>query len=68
MSTVSYRIDGMTCGHCVKAVKGAIGELDGVSDVDVDLENGVARVTSDGEIDAEAVKAAVEEAGYELAS
>ena len=68
MSTTTYRINGMTCGHCVNSVKEAIGELEGVRSVDVNLETGQATVTSDGDLDAEAVKAAVEEAGYELAA
>jgi copper chaperone len=68
MSTTKYRIDGMTCGHCVNSVKEAIGELDGVTGVDVDLDTGEATVTSDGDLDAERVRAAVEEAGYALAS
>ena len=68
MSTTTYRISGMTCGHCVNSVREAVGELDGVTSVDVDLAKGQATVTSDGDVDAEAVKAAVEEAGYELAS
>ena len=68
MSTTTYRISGMTCGHCVNSVREAVGELDGVTSVDVDLAKGQATVTSDGDVDAEAVKAAVEEAGYELAA
>jgi copper chaperone len=68
MSTATYRINGMTCGHCVNSVKEAIGELDGVRRVDVDLDQGQATVTSDAYLDAEAVKTAVEEAGYKLAS
>ena len=68
MSTATFRVKGMTCGHCVNSVKEAIGELEGVRRVDVDLDKGQATVSSDSDLDAQAVKAAVEEAGYELAS
>lgn len=56
----------MTCGHCVNAVSEEVGQIDGVSDVDVDLETGAVTITSDGDIDENVVRAAVEEAGYEL--
>ncbi|MDQ4098059.1 MAG: heavy-metal-associated domain-containing protein [Actinomycetota bacterium] len=67
MSTTTYEISGMTCGHCVNSVKEAIEVLDGVTDVEVDLARGRATVTSEALLDAGAVKAAVEEAGYQLA-
>ena len=68
MSTQTFQVSGMTCGHCVSAVKGEIGKLDGVTGVDVDLSSGNVTVTSDAELDPRVVKAAVDEAGYELAS
>ena len=68
MTTVqTYRIGGMTCGHCVNAVTTELGQLDGVSDVEVDLETGAARVTSETPLERSAVDAAVREAGYALA-
>ena len=66
MSTTTYRVQGMTCGHCVHAVSTEVGGLPGVQQVDVDLATGNVTVTSDGELDREAVRAAVDEAGYEL--
>ena len=68
MTTSTYRVAGMTCGHCVAAVTGELERLDGVTDVAVDLESGTATVTSDRPLDDAAVKAAVDEAGYELVS
>ncbi|MBW3614603.1 MAG: heavy-metal-associated domain-containing protein [Actinobacteria bacterium] len=68
MTTSTYQVSGMTCGHCVSAVKGELGKLDGVSDVDVDLATGTVTVTSETELDAATVEAAVDEAGYELVS
>ena len=66
MSSTTYQVQGMTCGHCVHAVSTEVGGLPGVQKVDVDLGAGEVTVTSDGELDREAVRAAVDEAGYEL--
>jgi len=66
MSTATYTVTGMTCGHCVSSVKEEVGQIAGVTGVDVDLETGRVTVTSDAPIDDAAIKDAVEEAGYEL--
>jgi len=70
MIITPYVVSGMTCGHCVSAVTEEIGKLDGLIGVEVDLfAGGQSRltVTSTAELAADAVAAAVEEAGYELA-
>jgi copper chaperone CopZ len=64
---VDYRVVGMTCEHCVQAVTTELSGLAGVTAVAVDLPTGVATVTSDVPLDAQAVRAAVDEAGYTLA-
>jgi len=61
-----YIITGMVCEHCVAAVTQEVGGIDGVTDVQVDLATGRVRVTSSGPLDAAAVRAAVDEAGYEI--
>ncbi|MBX6355944.1 MAG: heavy-metal-associated domain-containing protein [Micromonosporaceae bacterium] len=66
MTTATYRVKGMTCGHCVNAVSSEVGALPGVREVDVDLESGQVTVTSEQPLDTDAVRAAVDEAGYEL--
>jgi copper ion binding protein len=58
----------MTCGHCVSSVTEEVGALDGVQNVEVDLASGQVTVTSDRDIAEEDVRAAVTEAGYQLAS
>jgi copper chaperone len=66
-STTTVLVSGMTCGHCVKAVTDELGALDGVQDVSVDLVAGgtsTVTVTSQEPLDAEAVRGAVDEAGY----
>lgn len=64
----TYRVEGMTCGHCVAAVKDEVGALAGVTAVEVDLETGRLVVDSSGDLDRVEVAAAVDEAGYTLAS
>ncbi|MBW0105717.1 heavy-metal-associated domain-containing protein [Pseudonocardia sp. KRD291] len=66
MSTATYTVTGMTCGHCVSSVTEEVTEISGVTDVAVDLPTGAVTVTSDGEISDDAVRAAVREAGYEV--
>jgi copper chaperone len=67
VTTSTYTVVGMTCGHCVSAVTEEVGQVPGVTDVDVDLASGGLSITSDAPVDEEAVRAAVEEAGYEVA-
>ncbi len=63
----TYKVTGMTCGHCVTSVTEEVQEIPGVEDVEVVLETGALTVTSDNPVDDAAVRAAVEEAGYQLA-
>ena len=67
MSSASYTVVGMTCGHCVTAVTEEVTALPGVTAVDVDLASGGLTVTSESPVDETAVRAAVEEAGYQVA-
>lgn len=71
MSTsTTYRVLGMTCGHCVSAVTEELRKLDGVRDVTVDLVTGGVSdvwVVSEEPLDQDAVRDAVDEAGYQLA-
>lgn len=67
MSTSTVTVTGMTCGHCASSVREEVGALAGVSDVDVDLSTGKVTITSTDTIEPSAVKAAVAEAGYQVA-
>ncbi|WP_404386600.1 heavy-metal-associated domain-containing protein [Knoellia locipacati] len=67
MSTQTFTVTGMTCGHCVASVTEEVSELSGVENVDVDLATGAVTVTSTEPLEDDAVRAAVEEAGYQLA-
>jgi copper ion binding protein len=62
----TYTVTGMTCDHCVRAVTDELTRLDGVSAVAVDLDSGRVDVTSAAPLPEAAVRAAVDEAGYQL--
>lgn len=66
MSTATYTVTGMTCGHCVSSVTEEVSALPGVTDVQVELETGRLTVTGDSAEDSGAISGAVEEAGYAL--
>ena len=66
MQTITYAVEGMTCSHCATAVSGEVGQIAGVADVRVDVGRGTVTVVSANVPDDGAVRAAVEEAGYEL--
>jgi copper chaperone len=62
----TYTVTGMTCGHCASSVSEQVGAIAGVADVAVDVPTGQVTVTSEKEVGPDAVRAAVEEAGYQL--
>ena len=66
MTEITYTVPGMSCGHCKAAVEQAVGGVDGVENVVVDLES--KRVTVSGEsLDDATLRNAIEDAGYEAA-
>jgi copper chaperone len=66
-ATQTYTVTGMTCGHCVASVTEEVQEIAGVESVAVDLDSGSLDITTSQPVEDAAVKAAVEEAGYQLA-
>ncbi len=66
-ATISeYVVTGMVCQHCVSAVTEELGAIKGVTDVQVELATGRVSIASDVPLDDAAVRAAIDEAGYEL--
>ena len=65
--TRDYTVEGMTCSHCVLSVREEVVEVAGVSAVDVDLAAGLITVTGQ-DVDDDAIRQAVAEAGYEVAA
>ncbi|MFJ7176177.1 heavy-metal-associated domain-containing protein [Streptomyces massasporeus] len=66
MPATTYAVSGMSCGHCKATLTEVIGELSGVSGVEVDLGSGHVTVASAAEPDDAAIAEVVDEAGYEL--
>ncbi|WP_299036153.1 heavy-metal-associated domain-containing protein [uncultured Pseudokineococcus sp.] len=64
MRTATYAVTGMTCEHCVRSVTEEVGEVPGVSGVDVDLASGSLVVTAGDDVTDAMVADAVTEAGY----
>lgn len=63
--TIQLSVEGMSCQHCVKAVKAAVSALPGVDSVEVSLERKLATVSYDpAKVGRPAMKAAIEGAGY----
>jgi copper chaperone len=67
METITFKVPGMTCGHCEAAVKGEVGAVAGVANVAVDLATKDVVVTGDG-LDEALIVAAIDEAGFEVAA
>ncbi|MER6569193.1 heavy-metal-associated domain-containing protein [Streptomyces sp. NPDC001093] len=65
--TTVYKVTGMSCGHCEGSVSGEISRVPGVSSVKAVASTGEVTVVSQAPLDDEAVRAAVDEAGFELA-
>ncbi len=65
MSTVTYNVPDISCGHCVQAITGAVSPLEGVESVDVSIDDKT--VTVVGAFDDTAVREAIDEAGYDIA-
>jgi copper chaperone len=62
----SIKIKGMSCQHCVMAVTRALGAVDGIKDVKVDLKSGVATYEEVKAVDPMVVAAAIKMAGFEI--
>jgi copper chaperone len=63
----TIHIVGMTCQHCVAAIEEALGRVDGVTDVEVNLDSGTATFSEEKPVDMTAVRQAVADAGYKVA-
>lgn len=67
MDKTVLRVEGMSCSHCVNAISNSVGELNGVSSVNVDLDAKVVSVDYDNEkISIDIIKATIEDQGYDV--
>lgn len=67
MEKITLNVAGMSCGHCVKAVEGSVGELAGVSNVKVNLDNGTVDVEyRAAEVSVDKIKETIDDQGYDV--
>ena len=67
MEKVTLNVEGMSCGHCVKAVEGSVGKLKGVSNVKVHLENGTVDVEYNADaVTLDTIKETIDDQGYDV--
>jgi copper chaperone len=67
MEKVTLTVNGMSCGHCVNAIEGNVGKLNGVSDVKVHLSEGKVDVAFDSaKISLDAIKETIDDQGYDV--
>ena len=67
MTTIELKVDGMTCGGCVKIIQNALGEQNGISEVSADLDSAMVKVDFDPAAIQEAtIKNAIEAAGFDV--
>lgn len=67
MDHVTLNVNGMSCGHCVKAVEGSVGELQGVKKVSVNLAKGQVDVEFDTKfVSIDKIKETIDDQGYDV--
>jgi copper chaperone len=67
MEKVTLNVEGMSCGHCVKAVEGSVGELQGVSAVKVNLQEGSVDIEFNAsEVGLDVIKETIDDQGYDV--
>jgi len=69
MATIEINVEGITCGGCEKSIRNALLEKDGVSDVSASHETGIVKIDfDDAKIQPDALKQAIEDAGFDVAA
>lgn len=67
MEKVTLNVQGMSCGHCVKAVEGSVGELNGVNSVKVDLKAKTVDVEFNSQdVSLDKIKETIDDQGYDV--
>jgi copper chaperone len=67
MKNVTLNVQGMSCGHCVKAIEGSVGELAGVNQVSVKLDESLVEVAfNEAQVSVEKIKDTIEDQGYDV--
>jgi copper chaperone len=68
MNAIELKVEGMTCGGCVKSIQNALNEQNGINDATADLDSAIVKVEFDpAVIEENAIRAAIEAAGFDVA-
>jgi copper chaperone len=60
------KVKGMSCQHCVMSVKKALAQLEGIQNVEIDLQKGEVRFDNTKTVAPSRIEKAIEEAGYQV--
>ncbi|WP_079524080.1 copper chaperone CopZ [Solibacillus isronensis] len=67
MQNVTLNVQGMSCGHCVKAIEGRVGQLEGVNEVKVKLDAAQVEVSfNETQVSIETIKETIDDQGYDV--
>jgi len=67
MQTVTLNVQGMSCGHCVKAIEGSVGQLEGINEVNVNLSEAQVEVSfNESQVSLEKIKETIDDQGYDV--
>lgn len=68
MDSITLNVEGMSCGHCVNAIESNVGELSGVNEVKVHLDEGKVDISYDSsKVELNQIKSVIEDQGYDIA-
>ncbi|PAK44072.1 copper chaperone CopZ [Peribacillus simplex] len=67
MKNVTLNVQGMSCGHCVNSIEGSVGQLEGINQVNVKLNDAQVEVTfNESQVSLDIIKETIEDQGYEV--
>ena len=67
MKNITLNVQGMSCGHCVNSIEGSVGELEGINQVNVNLNDAQVEVTfNESQVSLDKIKETIEDQGYEV--
>ncbi|MGN7854368.1 MULTISPECIES: copper chaperone CopZ [Exiguobacterium] len=67
MENITVNVQGMSCGHCVNSIEGSVGQLEGVNNVKVNLDDAQVDVTfNETQVSLDKIKETIEDQGYEV--
>ncbi|MEC0275799.1 MULTISPECIES: copper chaperone CopZ [Peribacillus] len=67
MKNITLNVQGMSCGHCINSIEGSVGQLEGINQVNVKLNDAQVEVTfNESQVSLDKIKETIEDQGYEV--